>query len=200
MRALHGAVELLLAVVETPGDDLHLDPAGGAQTGDFGGIEVAIAGLAKLVLARQVQPDLEAAHGALFLLRHLAVDHPARGGHPLHATGLQQADVAHVVFVAHASFEHVGDGLEAAVRVRREAGDVVVRIVGAEFVEHQEGVEALDTGAADHSVQAHTGAVGCRLADVLGDHAAKRGHGNLQERQACILSGRFDSMVAIIAG
>ena len=46
------------------------------------------------------------------------------------------------VLVPHVSVEHVGDGLEAAVRMRREARDVVVGIVGEELVEHQERVEA----------------------------------------------------------
>ena len=63
------------------------------------------------------------------------------GGHPLHATVFQQAFVAGAVAVEHAARDHVGDGLEAAVRVVREAGDVVVGPVAAEGVEHQERVQ-----------------------------------------------------------
>ena len=44
--------------------------------------------------------------------------------------------------MAHAAGEHVGDSLEAAVRVVREAADVVLRLVAAEGIEHQEGIEA----------------------------------------------------------
>jgi hypothetical protein len=69
------------------------------------------------------------------------VDDAAAGGHPLHAAVFQQAFVAGAVAVAHAAGEHVGDGLEAAVRVVGEAADVVAGLVGAEGVEHQEGVE-----------------------------------------------------------
>ena len=64
------------------------------------------------------------------------MDHAAPGGHPLHAAGAEIADIAEMVAVLHAAIEHVGDGLEAAVRVGRKAGDVVARIVGAELVEH----------------------------------------------------------------
>ena len=61
----------------------------------------------------------------------------------IHCTlpGVEQAVVALVVAVAHAPGEHVGHGLEAAMRMIGEAGDVVVGVVGAELVEHQERIE-----------------------------------------------------------
>jgi hypothetical protein len=65
--------------------------------------DVAVPGLAHLVARRQVQPELEAFHAAVFLLGHLAVDDAAAGGHPLHAAGHQQAFVAGAVAVAHAA-------------------------------------------------------------------------------------------------
>ena len=67
--------------------------------------------------------------------------------HPLHAAGAEQARVALVVAVAHAAGEHVGDGLEAAMRVIRKARDVVVGIVGAELVEQQERIERVEDAA-----------------------------------------------------
>ena len=42
---------------------------------------------------------------------------------------------------AHGAGEHVGDRLDAAVRMPREAGEVVVRVVVAEVVEQQERIE-----------------------------------------------------------
>ena len=74
--------------------------------------------------------------------------------------------------MAHAPVEHVGDGLEAAVRVVREAGDVVLRPVGAELVQHQEGVEFHQLRRADHARQLDAGAVRSgHAADTLGDRA-----------------------------
>src|SRR5690606_34345467 len=81
----------------------------------------------------------------------------------------------------HVPFEHVGDGLEAAVRVRREAGDVVVGILRAELVEHQVGIEALQVGAADDPGQAHAGAVRGRLTGMDGENGSQLGHGTPPE-------------------
>jgi hypothetical protein len=177
MRALYGAALLHLTIVELPGDYRHGHPGSGGQSRDFLGAVVAVVGIAELVFGRQVEPQLEAAHHAFLLLGHLAVNDAARSGHPLHAATLQQAGIAQVVFVAHAPFEHVGDGLEAAMRVRREAGDVVVGVVRAELVEHQEGVETLDTDAAEYAGQAYAGTVCGGLADMLGNNVAELGHG-----------------------
>lgn len=46
-----------------------------------------------------------------------------------------------VVAVAHATLEHVGHGLKAAVGVRREASNVVLGPIGAELIEKEEGVQ-----------------------------------------------------------
>src|SRR3546814_1548281 len=72
------------------------------------------------------------------------MDDAARGGHPLHAARRQVTDVAEMVLMLHVAIEHVGDSLEAAMRMRREAGEVIVRIVGIELVEHQERIEIQD--------------------------------------------------------
>ena len=45
-------------------------------------------------------------HHACFLLGHLDVEEAAAGAHPLHAAGLQQADVADALAVAHAALQH----------------------------------------------------------------------------------------------
>jgi hypothetical protein len=88
----------------------------------------------------------------------------APGGHPLQAAGLEQADVAHSVVVAHAPGQHVGDGLEAAVGMVGEPANVVVRPVGAEGVEHQEGIEPAPQGRRQHPGEFDPGAVGGGLA------------------------------------
>ena len=66
---------------------------------------------------------------------------PLPGGHPLHVAGAERAAVAQAVAVLDGAGEHVGDGLDAAVRMPRKAGEVVVGPVVAEIVEQQERIE-----------------------------------------------------------
>src|SRR5690606_33912608 len=124
-----------------------------------------------LVLRRQVHPKLEAAHAALLLLGHLRMHQAAAGGHPLHAAGDQQALVAAVVLVAHAAVEHVRHGLEAAMRMAGETGDVVFGLVGAELVEQQERIELRQRRAADDAGELDPGAVRRGAAADLADDA-----------------------------
>ena len=126
--------------------------------------DVAVLGRRHLVLGGEVDPELEAGHAARLLLGHFGVDDAAPGGHPLHAAGLEQADVADAVAVAHAPVEHDRHGLEAAVRVVGKAADVVARGIAAEGVEHQERIEAALQRLRQHARQLDAGAVGGRLA------------------------------------
>jgi hypothetical protein len=101
--------------------------------------DVLVARLGHLQRRRQVGPELEAVHAALRVaLRHLLVHDAAAGGHPLHVAGAERAAVAEAVAVLDRAGEHVGDRLDAAMRMPREPGEVVVRIVVAEVVEQQE--------------------------------------------------------------
>jgi hypothetical protein len=122
-----------------------------------------------------------------FLLRHLRVDHAAAGGHPLHAAVLQQALVAGAVAVAHAAGDHVGDGLEAAVRMVGKAGEVVVGLVAAERVEHQERIEAALQRVVEHARQFHAGAVGSGAAgdETFDAAAAECGCGSHGRAPSC---------------
>ena len=98
----------------------------------------------------QVRPQLEAVHAALRVtLRHLLVEDAAAGGHPLHVAGAQRAAVAEAVAVLDRAGQHVGDGLDAAVRMPREAGPVVLGPVVAEIVEQQERVELAGVAEAE---------------------------------------------------
>ena len=106
----------------------------------------------------QVDPELEAAHAALALPGHLGMDNAAGGLHPLGAAGAQIAPVAHAVPVLHVAVQHVGEGDEAAMGMVREAGDVFLRVVAAEVVQHQEGVQVLQGRGADAAVDDDAGA------------------------------------------
>src|SRR3546814_825630 len=139
------------------------------------GVELLVARIGHIFLRRQVHPQLEAAHAAFLLLGHLRVHQAAAGGHPLHAAGDQQALVAVVVLVAHSAVEHVGHGLEAAVRMAGETGDVVLGLVGAELVEQQERIELRQRRAADDAGELDPGAVRRGGAADLADDAGVRG-------------------------
>ena len=54
--------------------------------------------------------------------------------------------------------QHVGDGLDAAMRMPREAGEIVGRVVVAEIVEQQERIELGRLAEAEGALQLHAGA------------------------------------------
>ena len=142
-----------------PAITLAMTPAAGVAVGMRSGPNSWYFGARHLLARRQVQPQLEAAHAALLLLGHLRVHEAASRGHPLHAAGHEHALVAVVVAVTHATIEHVGDGLEAAVRVIGKAGDVVLGPVGAELIEHEERIKVRQLRLADDAAQLDAGAI-----------------------------------------
>ncbi len=143
------------------GHRLDLPAAGQIQTRHFGVGHVPVTGRLHLLRRGQVDPQLEAAQQTVLLLGHFLVDDAAPGGHPLHAALLEIAFVTQVITVLHVPFHQVGDGLEATVRMGREAGHVVVRIVGGERVQHQERIQPHRRVVAQRALQAHAGAIGC---------------------------------------
>ncbi len=46
-----------------------------------------------------------------------------------------------MVLMKHVALDHIGDCFEPAVRMGRETGNIVLGLVGAEFVQHQERVQ-----------------------------------------------------------
>ena len=91
-------------------------------------------------------------------LGHFLVNDAAAGGHPLHVAGGDGAVVAHAVAVFDGSGENVGDGLDAAMRMPRESGEVVLGDVVAEVVEEQERIEILGVAEAERAAQMDSGA------------------------------------------
>jgi hypothetical protein len=69
------------------------------------------------------------------------VDDAAAGGHPLHVARRDHAPVPHAVAVLHGPGQHVGDGLDAAVRMPGKPRQIVLRAVVAKIVEQQERIE-----------------------------------------------------------
>ena len=138
-------------------------------------IDVLVPRLAHLLGGRKVDPQLVAPHQALVLLRTLFVHDAARCAHPLHAAGPEVAFVAAVVLVLHAADHHVGHRLEASMRMRREARDIVRRFLGTELVEHQERIERARLPRIEHARELDARAIAGRVALVDGDDGAE-GH------------------------
>jgi hypothetical protein len=140
--------------------------------GDGGGGHLLVARFGHFEMRRQVDPQLEAGdEPAWTAAGHFLVQDAAARTHPLHVAGKDSAFVAEAVAVGGGAFEHVGDGLDAAVRVVGEAADgTFERVVEGEVVEEQEGVEqvadARTEGAQQFDARALDG--GLRF-DDLGD-------------------------------
>ena len=90
---------------------------------------------------------------------HLLVENAAAGGHPLHVAGGHAALVAERVAVRDLAGEHIGDGLDAAVRMPGEAGQIVGRILVAKVVEQQERIEFGGLAEAEGALQLDAGAL-----------------------------------------
>ncbi len=119
-----------------------------------------VAGRRHLERRREVGPELEPVHPPVGVaLGHLLVEDAAARRHPLDVTGPDDPLVPQAVLVLHGSGEHVGDRLDAAVRVPRESGPVVVRPVAAEVVEQEEGIELRGFAEPERAAQVHARAL-----------------------------------------
>ena len=70
-------------------------------------------------------------------LGHFLMNDAAAGGHPLNVAGSDGAVIAHAVAMLDRSGQHIGDGLNAAMRMPGKSGEIVLRNVVAEVVEQQ---------------------------------------------------------------
>ena len=82
--------------------------------------------------------------------------------HPLHVAGAHLAAVAEAVAVFDGAREHIGDGLNPAMRMPRKAREIRVGIVVAEIVEQQERIEVARIAKAKCAAQLHARAFHCR--------------------------------------
>jgi hypothetical protein len=87
------------------------------------GLDVLVAGIGHLELRGQVHPELDAVEQAARVDQRvrwaLDVQDARAGGHPLRRAILNHAAATDGVLVQEGAVDHVGDGLEAAVRVPR---------------------------------------------------------------------------------
>src|SRR5262249_31399419 len=112
----------------------------------------------------EVGPQLEAVHPAVRVaLGHFLMEDAAASGHPLHVTHRHPALVAQAIAVLHRAGEHVRDRLDATVRMPREAGEVIARVLVPEIVEQQEGIEVLGLAEPKGALKLHARAFERRL-------------------------------------
>jgi hypothetical protein len=67
--------------------------------------------------------------------------------------------MALVVAMAHAAFQHIGHGFEAAMGMVGKARDIGCGVIRAEGIQHQKRVEVRQHGLADHAAELDAGAV-----------------------------------------
>ena len=132
--------------------------------GDFGGLDVLIARRRHFQRRRQIGPELKTVHAALGVaLRHFLMQNAAARRHPLHVAGFEIAAVAEAVAVLDGARQHISDGLDAAMRMPRKAGAIIVRPVVAEIVEQEKRIEFRRVAEAEGAVELDAGALDGRL-------------------------------------
>src|ERR1700730_7994451 len=120
-------------------------------------------------------------------LRHFLVQNSAPGGHPLDVAGTELAPVSQTVAVVHASREHIGDRLDAAVWVPWKSRAVVVWTFIAEIIEQEQWIELARITEAEGTAQSHACAFdrGLGFDDTLN---GPNGHGGLASLMASLLA------------
>src|SRR5262245_56402077 len=93
-------------------------------------------------------------------LRHLLMDDAAACGHPLHVAAAERAAIAETIAVLHGAREHVRDRFDSAMRMPRESREIVARVLVAEVVEEQEGIELPRVAKAERPPEMHARAFG----------------------------------------
>jgi len=135
--------------------------------GDFGNFRrfhLLVTRLCHFERRREVCPQLETVHPAFRIaLGHFLVDDSATCGHPLNVAGSDGAVVADAVAVLDGSRENVRNRLDAAVRMPREARQIILGNVVAEIVQQEKRVEIGRVVKAKRTAQVNTRAFDGRL-------------------------------------
>jgi hypothetical protein len=109
-------------------------------------------------------------HTALLIaLGHFLMENATTGSHPLHIASGHFAFVAQTVGVLDRTGEHIRDRLDPAMWMPGESRQVIFRILIAEVVQQQEGIEFLRFTEAESALQFHARALdrGLRLNDLF---------------------------------
>ena len=97
-------------------------------------------------------------HPALLVaVRHFLVDDAPAGCHPLHVTGGDGALVAHAVAMIDIPRQDVRNGLDPAVGMPGETGEVILGSLVPEIVQEEEGIKALRLPEPERASKLDTG-------------------------------------------
>ena len=192
-----------LVAVEVAGDQPHERAAvrRGEQGEPVAGDRL-IARRRHLQRGGQVHPQLHAVRATARshegLGGHLVVEDARPCGHPLRVALADDAAAAVRVVVRHDTVDHVGDGLEAAMRVPRRADGLVRRVVDwAELVEEEERVGDVGIDAAgEGSPHGEPGA----LDGVVSGRRRDRRDGGAPSASASRRRGRTRGLSTVTAG
>src|SRR6202030_517959 len=100
--------------------------------------------------------QLKSVHATHFIaLGHLLVNNSAARGHPLHVPWGNRAVIPQAVFMLHGSGKHIGDRLDAAVRMPRKTRQIILRHVVPEIVQQQERIKLGSIPKAEGPAQMH---------------------------------------------
>src|SRR5207253_8420135 len=142
---------------DLPGHDPHPNAPGGLNLEDARGLDLLVSRIRHPLRLRHVHPELEAPQPVAVHLRHLLVDDPAPRGHPLHVPAADDSLVPDAVLMLDATVQHVGDCLDATVRMPRETRDVFRGVLGTEVVQQKERIQPRDFRGAERSTQVDAG-------------------------------------------
>ena len=165
---------------DVAGDDAHQRAAvGGGEQADGAAAQVLVARRRPLLLARQVDPQLDAVEqatadvtshsGGVSMCRM-----PAAGGHPLGVAVGDEPAAAVGVLVLEDAVDDVGDGLEAAVRVPRRALGLARRVLDlAHLVHVDERVEQRQVDAGERAADREALALEAAAARVVTERTGR---------------------------
>src|SRR5262249_21762339 len=144
-------------------DDAELRALVGPGLDKAVGAEIAVFRPAHLVPRGQVEPELQPRDTFRTNLRHLFVEDSTPRAHPLDVAGTDDAAMAERVAVLDLAAPDHRDRLDPAVRVIRESGLVVGRLLRFEVIEQQERVEVVQPASADAAPKMDASAFDHRL-------------------------------------
>src|SRR5262245_50778692 len=88
---------------------------------------------------------------------HFLMNDPATGGHPLDIASRNRAGIPHAVAMLNRSSEHIGYRFDAAMRVPRESGEVIIGNIVPEIVQQQEWIKVGSVAESESAAQMDTG-------------------------------------------
>src|SRR5579859_7366428 len=115
---------------------------------------ILIARVRHLQRCRQVRPQLKAVHAPVAVtFWHLLMENAAAGRHPLHISSGHFARIAQTVAVFDGTGQHIGDGLDPAVRMPGESRAIVFGVIVAEVVQQEKWIEILGLAEPESALQ-----------------------------------------------